>query len=290
VAYDQESVIHVQENINIGSSESIGFAIELLDIFVDDEIKPKLFPLIEDISDLDKVRQLEDHYPVKLMPELELIKAILNKNPNEINRYTKHCALGLLFNKTDIQVDNTLIAQIFNPDYLLSETSAIICHSNKPDAYRNVSKRLEIKQKIANENAINAFNEKSEHLRRSKVEFIKNLPKFDKIQGNYITLISDFFSIITPLHLKEIDKNFIASNFIFLAKGKLEYITISGSTFIEDQGFVQIPETAPEFKLQLNHDTILYSISKQDISELLVNNQDFTQFIINNDFIQLFFN
>lgn len=290
VAYDQESVLHVLENINIGSSESIGFAIELLDLFVDDEIKPKLFPLIEDISEIDKVRQLEDHYPIKIMPELELIKAILNKNPNEINRYTKHCALGLLFNKTDIQVDNTLIAQIFNPDHLLAETSAIICYSNKPEVYRNVSKRLEIKQKIANENAINSYNEKIEHLRRSRVDFIKNLSKFDKIQGNYITLISDFFSVITPLQLKEIDKNFVTSNFLFLAKGKLEYMTSAGATIIEKPGFVQIPETTPEYKMLLNDDTILYAISRQDISELLVNNQDFTQFIINNDFINLFFN
>jgi ATP/ADP translocase len=292
VAYDQESVIHVKENLDIGTSESIGFAIELLDLFVDDEIKPKLFPILEDISESEKVKQLENHYAIQVMNEMDLIKSVLNRNPNEINRYTKHCALDLLFSKTDIQVDNTLIAQIFNPDQLLSESSAILCHSNNPEVYKDISKRLEVKQKLVADNAIKYKEEKREYLNRSRVEFIKEQPKFGELPGDFIAIVSDYFSPISIIQHNELERSFVDSNFIFLAKGEVEVITDYGSTPYNQIGFFQKPDSvkADDYKIVLNNNTILYTISKNDINELLISNQDFTQFIINNGFIYLFFN
>lgn len=290
VAYDQESVLHVQENLEIGSSESIGFAIELLDLFVDDEIKPKLFPLLEDLSEQEKVRQLENHYPLNIMSELDLIKAILNRNPNEINRYTKHCALELLFNKTDIQIDNSIVAQIFNPDQLLSESSAIICYKNDKDSYRSIARRLESKQKIKVEQAIIAHEDKNEYLNKSRVNFIQNMPKFNELPGNYIAMISDFFTPFSIIQNEELDKDFIQNNFLFLAKGSIEVMETNDSKTIFEPGFIQINLEQEHYKIQLNKETILYIISRNEVRELLINNQDFTQFIINNDFIHLFFN
>ena len=40
LAYDAQSVMHVKENIESGTSESASYALELLDLFVYEEIKP----------------------------------------------------------------------------------------------------------------------------------------------------------------------------------------------------------------------------------------------------------
>ncbi len=40
----------------------------------------------------------------------------------------------------------------------------------------------------------------------------------------------------------------------------------------------------------LNNDTDLYTTNRGDVKQLLINNKEFTQFIINNGFVDLFFN
>ncbi|MCK5171488.1 MAG: hypothetical protein KAQ75_16535, partial [Bacteroidales bacterium] len=65
LAYDAKSIIHVKENIESGTSEGASYALELLDLFILDELKPKLFPVVEDISLIEKIKQLQNFYPIE---------------------------------------------------------------------------------------------------------------------------------------------------------------------------------------------------------------------------------
>ena len=60
IMYDPQSVQLVRDNVESGSADGIAFAIELLDLFLNQELKPKLFPLIDDIPVNEKVRQLQN--------------------------------------------------------------------------------------------------------------------------------------------------------------------------------------------------------------------------------------
>ncbi len=48
ILYDKESVMLVRKNLESATSDSIGYAMELLDIFVEDDLKLKLFPLLDE--------------------------------------------------------------------------------------------------------------------------------------------------------------------------------------------------------------------------------------------------
>ncbi len=124
LAYDPKSIYHIRENLETGTSESIGFAIELLDLFVAEELKPVLFPVLEDTPPLEKIRLLQIEFPVEILEPYELVIALINRDPNFINPYTKACALLTLDHLQDVQISNDLIAQIFNPDQLLSQLAA----------------------------------------------------------------------------------------------------------------------------------------------------------------------
>ena len=63
ILYDPSSIEKVKTNLQNGSTENIGYAIELLDIFIAEEIKTILFPLFDDKPINEKLRLLQVHFP-----------------------------------------------------------------------------------------------------------------------------------------------------------------------------------------------------------------------------------
>jgi len=82
LAYDSKSVMHVKDNIESGTAEGASYALELLELFIDEEIKPKLFPIVEDISLIEKIKQLQNFYPIEKISFEELLVAIINRDIN----------------------------------------------------------------------------------------------------------------------------------------------------------------------------------------------------------------
>jgi len=125
LAYDPKSIHHIRENLESGTSEGIGFAIELLDIFVAEEIKPVLFPVLEDTTTVEKIKQLQVEFPIEILEPYDLLLAIINRDPNLVSPVTKACAINEMDDIKEASVSNDLLAQIFNPDDLLNELAAL---------------------------------------------------------------------------------------------------------------------------------------------------------------------
>ena len=151
--YDSKSISNIRENIESGTSEGVGFAIELLDLFVAEELKPKLFPLLDDLDIDEKIYRLELFYPIQRLEKNELILQIINRDFNYINNWTKACALySLIIDEDDTQIIDDYIAQLFNPDPLLYQTAAWLIYKNNSPLYTKISERLSTEKKaILNE-------------------------------------------------------------------------------------------------------------------------------------------
>ncbi len=140
--YDSESIELVKENIEARTSEGNTFALELLDIFISPDLKPKLFPLLDDIETQEKLIKLQHFYPRQSYDEATTYNFLLNRDYNNINRWTKACALyALKYSKKD-EVINSIIAQMFNPDNLLSELAASIIIEDNKKIYESITERL----------------------------------------------------------------------------------------------------------------------------------------------------
>ncbi|MDZ7737540.1 MAG: hypothetical protein U5K32_00410 [Bacteroidales bacterium] len=61
--YEKSSLDKIKENLENGTVESVNFAFEMLDIVVDDEIKPRLTAFLNVISDEKKIKNLFRFYP-----------------------------------------------------------------------------------------------------------------------------------------------------------------------------------------------------------------------------------
>jgi len=183
LAYDPKSIFHIRENLETGTAESIGFAIELLDLFVAEELKPVLFPVLEDTPPLEKIRQLQVEFPVDILEPYELVIALINRDPNFINPYTKGCALLTLDYLQDIQVSNDLIAQIFNPDQLLSQLAAWKVFRMDKNIYDSVTDRLDNERKELLNQQMELISKDDLELIINKVFYLKKIQHLSHLSG-----------------------------------------------------------------------------------------------------------
>ena len=194
--YDPNSINLVRKNIESETAEGYAFGLELLDIFIDPDVKPMLFPILDDISVAEKLNLLQDYFPREKFSEIDSLRQIINRNYNQISRWTKACAVFSMSNLNVEMVTNTIIAQLFNPDPLLREISAWLIYTKNREEYQGVENRL--KRNIRNELDEILLNSKfldqvtpQMLLRFEKVLYLKKLPLFNQISGEILASLVD---------------------------------------------------------------------------------------------------
>lgn len=203
--YDAQSIMHIRQNLESESAESTGYAIELLDLMVSDEIKPMLFPIIDDTSDNEKIRQLQVNFAIDIIPIDTLLIDIINRDYNYIGTWTKACALNIILQSETYTVTDNIVAQLFNPDEMLSGLAACIVNKFNPDSLPKYYKRLNEKTRIRLKNEIKLYTETPEKTIFTKVSFLKNLEYFKSISGNVLYQLANHLSIVNSAEGEEIE-------------------------------------------------------------------------------------
>lgn len=201
--YDPQSVKLAKENIEVGSSESITFAVEMMDIFVEEELKPKLLPVMDELKVLERLSKLQNHYPPEDFESYQdLLLQIVNRDYNRINRYTKALAM---FRTSELSESVTadLIANLFNPDPLLLQTAAFVIYKLDKTSYHEHTKRLKPVTKKELDKAIlpPVFRGEDEDYHQKlllieRVILLKKIELFGAISGELITYMAECFEEI----------------------------------------------------------------------------------------------
>lgn len=186
LAYDAKSVMHVKENIESATTEGISYALELLDLFINEEIKPKLFPVVEDISVVEKIKQLQNFYPIEKLDFNDLLISIINRDINEINIWTKVCAIYAFSEIENNEIPNDLIAHLFNPHKILRETAGIVINGIDKERFNSIGNRLDQQYREELDNTIDLLSESENHLLVKKTQFLKSINYFKNISGRYL--------------------------------------------------------------------------------------------------------
>jgi ATP:ADP antiporter, AAA family len=196
ILYDPKSVQLVRENLQTGDPDNITFAMELLDLFVDQSIKPKLFALLDDTPVEEKLSQLQLHFPRESYHPIQVINYILNRDFNLNNRWTKACAIHMSAYMADFRISRGLVAQVFNNDRLLQETAAWVIYNKDQKAFIGVRDRLPQKDKkfldnsIENNQLLDGLDD-GFFLGIETVMFLKTIPIFKNIQGSILADLAD---------------------------------------------------------------------------------------------------
>jgi ATP:ADP antiporter, AAA family len=223
--YDTRSIQLVKENIDSGTTEGITYAIELLDVFLSDQLKQRVIPILDDIPDSDRINKLDMFFPrVKLDSRLAL-KFMINRDFTQSNRWTKACILYQigLTKQADFKLD--LIAQMFNPDGLVREVAGWALNEINPKDYlKNITRLPEEHRKQLNEIVI----DKTRLSNLEEVLFFQQIDLLEGISGITLSYLAD---ISEEIQLKE------GQNLILDDKVNNDfYVLINGSVDFYEKG------------------------------------------------------
>ncbi len=196
--YDPQSVTLAKNNILNGTTESITFAVEMMDIFLEEELKDKVIPVMDELKVPERLAKLQANYPPEYFDSYEdLLLQIINRDFNRINRYTKALAM-YRFSELSTHVTADLIANLFNPDPLLLQTAALSIYRIDEEAYYNHTKRLKPSTKKELDRAIlpPVFRTEDEFYHQKlllieRVLKLKEIELFKNIPGELITYMAE---------------------------------------------------------------------------------------------------
>ncbi len=294
ILYDPQSVQLVRSNIESGDPDNIAFALELMDIFVDQEIKPKLLPLFDSISIPEKLKKLQVYFPRETYNTIQVINYILNRDFNLNNRWTKACAIYASAYLPDFRISRGLVAQMFNTDKLLQETAAWVIYNKDRQVYHTIASRLPLKDKkyidsaIENNRLLDGLND-GFYLWVEKVMFMKQLAPFQNIHG---TLLCDLADKITPLDISanqtvRFPNDELATPVFILAHGHVHLKNNSTLIATLNRGdvfgeFFQEGNVLRITELEATERSIVFEINVMDFYFVMANHHEMVQDIIKN--------
>jgi ATP:ADP antiporter, AAA family len=135
----------VKEFVESGDREKVSYALELLDTQLekDHEFRHIIISLLDNVPEYEKLRRLKQNFAFSEKKPGEILRYIINRDFNQINRWAKACALDAVGAKGYRDYSLELVANLFNPDTLLSEVAARSIYRVDPEAFRKHVRRLE---------------------------------------------------------------------------------------------------------------------------------------------------
>lgn len=292
--YDPQSVQLVRENIDSGDPDGITYALELMDIFVDNDLKPKLFPLFDDKPVSDKLSDLQVYFPRESYSPIQVINYILNRDFNQNNRWSKVCAIHAAAYLPEFRVSRGLIAQLFNRDKLLQETAAWVIYNKDKKAYQTVVDRLPLKDKkfldgsIENNQLLDGLDD-GFFLGIEMVFFLKQLEAFATIHG---VILSDLVDKISALELRPDERtSFISgsvdSPLFLVAHGEVRLLNDENLVSVMKKGDVygELFQNGPPPQanlLQATERSIVFKISLTDFYFVMANHHELVHGLVQN--------
>jgi ATP:ADP antiporter, AAA family len=235
--YDTHSIQLVQENLFGKSGEGLTYAIELLDVFLSDDIKEKIIFMLDDVLESKELKKLQNYYPQRDLKFTETVRMVINRDYSLNNRWTKACAIHFIGENNITGYNMDLIANLFNPDLLIREISAWSMYQNDPSSYHLHINRLDIGSKKELESMINNNGSvKSRKMLRfekirllGQIELFKYIPAF--ILSNVVEMSQDLYlEKGKEIHLDHENLEFIYA----LNQGRLELSHENGVKKIEE--------------------------------------------------------
>lgn len=281
LAYNSNSIANIQKLVDEGSDTDISFAIELLDMIVLEEVKQVLFPVLENLSVKSRVKQLQYFFQNENYSNSELVPEIIVRDFNQISIYTKACAIYNWKFPVGV-IPDILIANLFHPNKLISETSAYIIHKINPDFLETVYPRLsysgasDIKSSLANISA------KADFLLLDKVEFLKKCKNFVDVPEEILYEVALRLKVNMLNSGQQIVINgYHIGSLIFVYDGEIEVYAENGEQkiFTKNDLFYTdiyiVNQDNSNGNIKAGKDTVLFSLEKNVLDMLMFDYSEF---------------
>jgi ATP:ADP antiporter, AAA family len=281
IMYDAKSISHVKENIDSADSELMSYAIELMDLFVDEDVKPYLFIIFEDVLIPEKIEKLRYFFSFRSYYELTLLEEIIDRDINCINRWTKALAIINLQRIKILMISESVVAHVYNEDRLLRQLSGLIVYKYDFEKYPDYWSRIDKKYRLELEDII------VKQKKQSMFDVVKQLKSFASFS---ILSEHDVLIVAEKLAIKNIEKGeeieFYQNEmpFYIIKSGQIDVIvnnetidTLSQGNIVDTVMFNDINNNKI---LAVTDDVELYVVDNYARAELMENSR-FVEMLLN---------
>jgi AAA family ATP:ADP antiporter len=209
IAYDPGSLAKIRENLESGTVESVNYALEMIDIVIDDSIKPKLISLLDVVPDEDKLKNLHQFYPGEIPGYDQLMEDILNRDYNLIGIWSKACTLRNMTKITGKNLEETVLALLFTSEKVIQEEAARLIGRTKIDLYHSVSGRIKAESKNRLDKIVAGEIPDEEFLYEKKSFLSSIIPNIPDEECLYLASAVKFLKNIQNLKESELRKSVI---------------------------------------------------------------------------------
>lgn len=276
--YDTRSIQLVKENIESGTVEGTTYAIELLDVFLSDQLKQRVIPVLDDLSDTERLARLEVFYPRMNLDDNLVLKFIVNRDFNQTNRWTKATVLYRIGRLKIAEFKMDLIAQLFNPDRLLREVAGWALFQINASEYEEHVRRLALDVRRELDRAIRNQPDGRALMVFEKVLFLQKISCFEGMPGVTVSFLAD---ICDELYLKNRQTLVLddrLQNYFYIVYSGSGELFVKGKPvrdyfegeFIGEQ--LAVPGYVQAYVLTATNDTTLLRVNKDLFYELLAGN------------------
>ena len=285
LAYNSTSIGNIRNMIIEGSDTDISFAIELLDQIVNEEIKQVFFPVVENISVKERYKQLQYFFPaVKETPE-NVIQDIITRDFNQLSLYVKACAINSTLKLRKSKINAEIIASIFHPSQLISESAAYVLEQIEPEKLESVYSRLGQDQVNELKSVLNHANDGIPYLLLDRIRFIKNSQQLNYISEDVLLEISRALDV----HQMNADEEFLVKRedvhfaFMIIIEGTAQINISSGKVFTFGKNDIIYSDIFVEddtYSLRALTELRLYSLEQEVLNSLMFDFIDFRDTIL----------
>ncbi|MEZ4938165.1 MAG: Npt1/Npt2 family nucleotide transporter [Crocinitomicaceae bacterium] len=138
--YERSMLKKAQENFELDTLEGTEMSLELMDMMLEDSIKPLVNVYFEEYSPKEKINRIADYFPIENINETNVIDMISIRDI----RYLNHniIAFAILNHFGSLSKVSLLKAHFYNPTYSIRESVQFILMNYFTEHYNELLKRM----------------------------------------------------------------------------------------------------------------------------------------------------
>ncbi|MBB6461251.1 hypothetical protein [Flammeovirga kamogawensis] len=291
--YDRGSLQLIRKNHELGTADSIGYAVELLDVLIDEDVKSYVLPLFEDILPEERVKKLRELFYRETYSSEYVLQRLVTRDPNWLSAWARAAALYALSDHPEKCNPDILVGYLFDAEKLLCELAAWILKVHFPEKLENAYGRLEQDKEAELRDLLRGvdsmdFTETSKFI-FSKALFFSNLSEFHGLNGDELAELAEISNlnyyeqgkvIATAEELKEKGLYIIKDGELAVGEGDVHTILYKKrnviGTYISPKSEVWVGN------LYAIKDSYVYEIDEETFFLLLATDMHMVEIIMNN--------
>lgn len=227
--YDSQAMKKIRDIILSGTANERVFAIEIIDMLVDESIKQILIPLVESSGLSEPIRVLRYHFPQEDLSTSERLKDIVNRDYSTINQWTRACAIKAIGELGLSELADVVVSCIKHPDFLVRQEVMFTLEQTEPSKIEDYLERLKKEERISIEKELEPVreNRSSNGLLAvsQKVEYLKTLEIFNGFPEVFLVEIARLAHYFKVDEEQAIQKDESSKEMFRVVEGTIQGIT-----------------------------------------------------------------